>query len=233
MPNSKQASLSAGHNFPPESWQQPQPLGHTSASSSGRTQSSSSTDGDSNYSADPRGYTLVSKQEEAQRESTLNRAITKSAPPAYTDVDGGYPKPSNHYYAPSMSTSHSFRGASDAGSVYSLTGTEVGPERSYSIDDTKTNPPVPSRSRSAYAPEFVDEDSTKKGKQKQSDQDGLPLCFARQPANDLGAARFEPMFLETKNKGELRDGFPMVPPPSMTRPHPFSTHDVTESDWNR
>ncbi|KIM75584.1 hypothetical protein PILCRDRAFT_827138, partial [Piloderma croceum F 1598] len=31
----------------------------------------------------------------------------------------------------------------------------------------------------------------------------------------------------------LSDGFPVVPPPSMMQPHPFTSHDVGEGDWSR
>lgn len=41
---------------------------------------------------------------------------------------------------------------------------------------------------------------------------------------------FEPTFLRSTGQ-YLTRGFPAAPPPSSTTPHPFASHDVTESDW--
>ncbi|KAF9445680.1 hypothetical protein P691DRAFT_611699, partial [Macrolepiota fuliginosa MF-IS2] len=43
---------------------------------------------------------------------------------------------------------------------------------------------------------------------------------------------FEPTFL-LANGQYLTRGFPTSPPPSRTIPHPFASHDVTESDWSK
>jgi len=43
---------------------------------------------------------------------------------------------------------------------------------------------------------------------------------------------FEPTFLIASGKF-LTHGFPALPPPSQVTPHPFASHDVSESDWTR
>lgn len=55
--------------------------------------------------------------------------------------------------------------------------------------------------------------------------------FSRQaPQQDYPP--FEPTFL-LANGQYLTRGFPALPPPSRTTPHPFASHDITESDWLR
>lgn len=58
-----------------------------------------------------------------------------------------------------------------------------------------------------------------------------PLSFSRPPSQEVTYPSFSPTFLICKGK-YLYKGFPHAPPPS-TSPHPFLTHDVTESDWIR
>ncbi|KAF5351243.1 hypothetical protein D9756_008442 [Leucocoprinus leucothites] len=53
--------------------------------------------------------------------------------------------------------------------------------------------------------------------------------FSRQPPQQEYPS-FEPTFLIATGQFLTR-GFPALPPPSKTAPHPFALHDVTESDW--
>lgn len=56
--------------------------------------------------------------------------------------------------------------------------------------------------------------------------------WQRHPAANLPYDQFPPMCLISNGK-DLGKGFPEVPPPCQVRPHPFSTHDITEEDWKR
>jgi len=56
-------------------------------------------------------------------------------------------------------------------------------------------------------------------------------AFSRQ-APQQPYPTFEPTFLIAVGQFLTR-GFPNLPPPSTTVPHPFASHDVTESDWSR
>jgi hypothetical protein len=70
--------------------------------------------------------------------------------------------------------------------------------------------------------------------------DGIPqledpqlASFTRQPPHHLPyPPGFHPLSLAANGKC-LRNGFPLIPPPSTVQPHPFITHDVTEGDWIR
>lgn len=61
---------------------------------------------------------------------------------------------------------------------------------------------------------------------------GLPPSFARPPPPNLYYNTFPPTYL-IANGRHLDDGFPVVPPPSLVQPHPFSLRDVREVDWIR
>ncbi|KAH9477963.1 hypothetical protein JR316_0010196 [Psilocybe cubensis] len=58
----------------------------------------------------------------------------------------------------------------------------------------------------------------------------LPTAFSRVPPAHISYESFKPLFLAANGK-TLEKGFPPVPPPSVIHPHPFTYHDVTESDW--
>ncbi|KAH8817806.1 hypothetical protein DL96DRAFT_1751730 [Flagelloscypha sp. PMI_526] len=222
-----------------------------SSSTSGNATASSSSSGSSGsqQSGDYRSYTLVSKEEEARQESNLHRSTTSATlPPAYSEeADFLPPPPMPPIFEPdtesdtastiapiSRVTSFAASTTVDRSSVYSLpvtlAPTETSDGSSFAPSRTsKSKPTGPPRSGSAFAPAYEPEDP--KGKKKKSSDNNLPACFARQPPDDMMAGVFEPMFLTARNSGALREGFPLIPPPSTTRPHPFSTHDVTEEDW--
>lgn len=56
-------------------------------------------------------------------------------------------------------------------------------------------------------------------------------AFSRQ-APQQTYPTFESTFVKAAGQFLTR-GFPSLPPPSTTVPHPFASHDVTESDWSR
>ncbi|PPQ69849.1 hypothetical protein CVT25_005490 [Psilocybe cyanescens] len=58
----------------------------------------------------------------------------------------------------------------------------------------------------------------------------LPAAFSRIPPPHISYDSFKPLFLVANGK-TLEKGFPRVQPPSVVHPHPFTYHDVTESDW--
>lgn len=60
----------------------------------------------------------------------------------------------------------------------------------------------------------------------------LPAAFSRIPPPHISYDSFKPLFLVANGK-TLEKGFPRVQPPSVVHPHPFTYHDVTESDWLR
>ena len=72
----------------------------------------------------------------------------------------------------------------------------------------------------------------------QSDQlniDSIPdpsLTCRRPVLPSLPYSSFPPMYLSANGR-HLDQGFPMMPPPSQVQPHPFTSHDVNELDWNR
>lgn len=61
---------------------------------------------------------------------------------------------------------------------------------------------------------------------------GPPPMWQRQPPGQLPYGAFPPMSLISNDK-KLTHGFPELPPPCPSNPHPFATHDVTEEDWKR
>ncbi|KAI9566816.1 hypothetical protein HD554DRAFT_2024755 [Boletus coccyginus] len=61
---------------------------------------------------------------------------------------------------------------------------------------------------------------------------GPPPMWQRQPPGQLSYGAFPPMSLISNDKN-LTHGFPELPPPCPSNPHPFATHDVTEEDWKR
>ncbi|KAJ7189171.1 hypothetical protein C8R46DRAFT_1056736 [Mycena filopes] len=54
--------------------------------------------------------------------------------------------------------------------------------------------------------------------------------LTRVPPPNLPRTPFPPLFLLADGPS-LRSGFPAVPPPSTEQPHPFTLHDVNETDW--
>ncbi|KAF8189361.1 hypothetical protein BJ912DRAFT_967327 [Pholiota molesta] len=65
-----------------------------------------------------------------------------------------------------------------------------------------------------------------------TDDPALFSSFSRVPPEDLAYGPFPPIFLVAISK-TLAKGFPPAPPPSSTRPHPFTSHNVLEEDWLR
>ncbi|KZT66659.1 hypothetical protein DAEQUDRAFT_813448 [Daedalea quercina L-15889] len=62
--------------------------------------------------------------------------------------------------------------------------------------------------------------------------DPPPPQFLRARRPDLYYGPFEPAAL-TSLDAQLDKGFPPLPPPATTAPHPFVTHDVADDDWQR
>lgn len=60
----------------------------------------------------------------------------------------------------------------------------------------------------------------------------LPPAFSRSPPPNLPNQPFPPCALISLSH-ELGNGFPVLPPPSMVQPHPFTLRDVHEEDWTR
>ena len=69
------------------------------------------------------------------------------------------------------------------------------------------------------------------GRSQQDFDEGSPP-FSRVPPRELSYSSFQPMYLLCNGK-TLDKGFPRAPPPSPILPHPFNSHDITESDWLR
>lgn len=65
-----------------------------------------------------------------------------------------------------------------------------------------------------------------------SPQSPLPSAFGRRPRLDLSYEDFHPIFLAARGK-TLDKGFPPAPPPSTAHVHPFTSHNIDESDWLR
>ncbi|KAL0958039.1 hypothetical protein HGRIS_000215 [Hohenbuehelia grisea] len=59
-----------------------------------------------------------------------------------------------------------------------------------------------------------------------------PPSFSRQPPPNIPEPSFAPTYLIANGK-YLDKGFPLLPPPSTSHPHPFITHDVNVEDWFR
>lgn len=59
-----------------------------------------------------------------------------------------------------------------------------------------------------------------------------PPSFSRAPSSHVSYSQFSPCALLSLEEG-LDKGFPIMPPPSPAKPHPFETHDVKEEDWAR
>ncbi|KAI8971280.1 hypothetical protein BD414DRAFT_500818 [Trametes punicea] len=59
-----------------------------------------------------------------------------------------------------------------------------------------------------------------------------PPSFQRAPSPRASYAPFEPIHVPAAGHS-LEDGFVSSLPPSLTQPHPFSTHDITQEDWRR
>ncbi|KAJ7469295.1 hypothetical protein B0H11DRAFT_1868568 [Mycena galericulata] len=57
-----------------------------------------------------------------------------------------------------------------------------------------------------------------------------PSSFSRRPPYNLPKTTFQPMFLFAE-ENSLKKGFPCVPPPSTSHPHPFELFDINETDW--
>jgi len=66
----------------------------------------------------------------------------------------------------------------------------------------------------------------------QNEASHAPPSFSRPPPPNLYYTPFPPTYL-IANSNHLDGGFPVVPPPSIVEPHPFSSHDVREGDWIR
>ncbi|KAJ8517126.1 hypothetical protein ONZ45_g5662 [Pleurotus djamor] len=85
-------------------------------------------------------------------------------------------------------------------------------------------------SSSAYASQVASTSTTPESSNHPANY--RPPAFSRLPSQ--GSAHsystFGAMFLLASSKS-IAKGFPVVPPPSMTQPHPFSTHDVLEDEW--
>ena len=69
------------------------------------------------------------------------------------------------------------------------------------------------------------------GKSLQKSLNPPPGCFSRAPPSDQQYPEFQMITIPSLGHQYLSKGFPATLPPSITRPHPFSTHDVTEEDW--
>lgn len=65
----------------------------------------------------------------------------------------------------------------------------------------------------------------------QNSQQAHP-SFSRLPPSNLPYNAFPPAYLIANGK-RLDAGFTVMPPPSPIQPHPFTTHDVNEGDWNK
>ncbi|KJA18789.1 hypothetical protein HYPSUDRAFT_44965 [Hypholoma sublateritium FD-334 SS-4] len=63
-----------------------------------------------------------------------------------------------------------------------------------------------------------------------SPQPPLPSAFGRRPRLDLSYEDFQPIFLVARGK-TLDKGFPPAPPPTTAHVHPFTSHNIDESDW--
>ena len=59
-----------------------------------------------------------------------------------------------------------------------------------------------------------------------------PPSFMRAPPTNLPYAPFPPTALVSFSS-KLENGFPLLPPPATTSPHPFTLHDINEDDWKR
>ncbi|TFK41676.1 hypothetical protein BDQ12DRAFT_720509 [Crucibulum laeve] len=57
-----------------------------------------------------------------------------------------------------------------------------------------------------------------------------PPAFMRQPSLAHTYPPFSPMFLIARSK-YLNKGFPPLLPPSLSQPHPLSTHDIPLEEW--
>lgn len=62
--------------------------------------------------------------------------------------------------------------------------------------------------------------------------DASPPAFSRLPSQEAGYPTFPAIYLISNGK-HITKGFPLVPPPSSNEYHPFTTHDVTQEDWQR
>ncbi|EJF56561.1 hypothetical protein DICSQDRAFT_174789 [Dichomitus squalens LYAD-421 SS1] len=69
------------------------------------------------------------------------------------------------------------------------------------------------------------------GKSTQNLLNPPPACFSRTPPSDQQYPEFEMITIPSLGHQYLAKGFPATLPQTATRPHPFSTHDVTEKDW--
>jgi hypothetical protein len=59
-----------------------------------------------------------------------------------------------------------------------------------------------------------------------------PPCFSRDLPRSIAYVSFDPMQVVALGR-YLSDGFPLGFPPSGVNPHPFSSHDVNQADWNK
>ncbi|KAF4580402.1 hypothetical protein EYR40_003118 [Pleurotus pulmonarius] len=60
--------------------------------------------------------------------------------------------------------------------------------------------------------------------------DASPPAFSRLPSQEAAYPTFPAIYLISNGK-HITKGFPLVPPPSSNEYHPFTTHDVTQEDW--
>ncbi|KAJ7237522.1 hypothetical protein B0H12DRAFT_1190542 [Mycena haematopus] len=56
--------------------------------------------------------------------------------------------------------------------------------------------------------------------------------LTRVPPSNLPWTPFQPIFLFAE-QNSLTKGFPCTLPPSSSQPHPFTTHDIYETDWTQ
>lgn len=91
--------------------------------------------------------------------------------------------------------------------------------------------PSGSRERSS-SPSFLDKIRANSGAKPSDLLDPPPPSFTRAASQNVSYAPFPPIASQSLGSN-LDKGWPLVPPPSMTQPHPFATHDVQEEDWTR